>query len=395
VNTALEIRGLGKCFGNVVALDGLDLTIGRGRVIALVGPNGAGKSTLIRAILGLVHPDTGTLALDGEPLGRDWRYRGRIGYMPQAAHFPDNLTPRVVAMLRDLRAAPAPAPMSCSVVRTVGRHGPAGRALGAPQKLNAAIAFPSGRRSSSSTSRPPGSIRWRAVGSDKIRALRAGDGALGSPHRDRGAGGRPHVFVRAGSVCGRLAEPRQTGERSVSAPWRRSERGRMRATRRILRWSCNVLRSRTVLVYAALLFLLTDALFRFGGSGARVVLSLLNVVLILVPLVSALFGTMYVYGAREFTELLLAQPVGRRSLFTGLYLGLSLPLAGAFLAGVGLPFIVHAKPEAALWGPLLMLLAADSRRRSSSRRSLRCCHLGRPSRVRVRSWLEGAITYDG
>ena len=133
----------------------------------------------------------------------------------------------------------------------------------------------------------------------------------------------------------------------------------MKATRRILRYELhNVLRSRTVLVYAALLFLLTDALFRFGGSGARVVLSLLNVVLILVPLVSAVFGTMYVYGAREFTELLLAQPVGRRSLFTGLYLGLSLPLAGAFLAGVGLPFILHAKPEAALWGPLLMLLTA-------------------------------------
>jgi Cu-processing system permease protein len=133
----------------------------------------------------------------------------------------------------------------------------------------------------------------------------------------------------------------------------------VKATRRILRYELhNVLRSRTVLVYAALLFLLTDALFRFGGSGARVVLSLLNVVLILVPLVSAVFGTMYVYGAREFTELLLAQPVGRRSLFTGLYLGLSLPLAGAFLAGVGLPFILHAKPEAALWGPLLMLLTA-------------------------------------
>jgi Cu-processing system permease protein len=64
-----------------------------------------------------------------------------------------------------------------------------------------------------------------------------------------------------------------------------------------------------------------------------------------------------VYSAREFTELLLAQPVGRRSLFAGLYLGLALPLAGAFLLGVGLPFAIHAKAEAALWGPLGMLFA--------------------------------------
>ena len=133
----------------------------------------------------------------------------------------------------------------------------------------------------------------------------------------------------------------------------------MRTTTRVLKYELhNVRRSRAVLVYTVLLFLLTDVLFRFGGDGARVVISLLNVVLLLVPLVSVVFGTMYVYGAREFTELLLAQPVGRGSLFTGLYLGLALPLAGAFLAGIGIPFLIHARPAPALWGPLAMLLTA-------------------------------------
>jgi Cu-processing system permease protein len=133
----------------------------------------------------------------------------------------------------------------------------------------------------------------------------------------------------------------------------------MTTAARVLKYELhNVVRSRAVLVYAAFLFLLTDVLFRFGGEGPRVVLSLLNVALLLVPLVSVVFGTMYVYGAREFTELLLAQPVARTSLFAGLYLGLSLPLAGAFLLGVGLPFVIHARPEAALWGPLGMLLTA-------------------------------------
>ncbi len=133
----------------------------------------------------------------------------------------------------------------------------------------------------------------------------------------------------------------------------------MRTATRVLKYELhNVLRSKAVLVYTVLLFLLTDVLFRFGGDGARVVISLLNVVLLLVPLVSVVFGTMYVYAAREFTELLLAQPVSRGSLFAGLYLGLALPLAGAFLAGVGLPFAIHARPDAALWGPLAMLLTA-------------------------------------
>jgi Cu-processing system ATP-binding protein len=141
----LEIRGLGKRFGRVVALDGLDLTIGRGRVTALVGPNAAGKSTLIRAILGLVHPDAGTLVLDGHPLGRDWRYRERIGYMPQAAHFPDNLTPReVVAMLRDLRGAGAATDED--LFEWFAQSGAMDRPVrglsgGTRQKLNAAIAF--------------------------------------------------------------------------------------------------------------------------------------------------------------------------------------------------------------------------------------------------------------
>ena len=88
----------------------------------------------------------------------------------------------------------------------------------------------------------------------------------------------------------------------------------------------DLVRSRWLLGYTLLLLALTEALLRFGGSGPRAVISLLNVVLILVPLVSIVFGTMYLYGAREFIELLLAQPVGRRALFAGLYMGLALPL---------------------------------------------------------------------
>jgi Cu-processing system permease protein len=118
----------------------------------------------------------------------------------------------------------------------------------------------------------------------------------------------------------------------------------------------DVMRGKWLLFYGAFFLLLTEGLFRFGGEGARVILSLVNLVLLLVPLVGVLFGTVYLYGAREFNELLLAQPVSRRQLFGGLYLGLALPLAGALLVGVGVPFVFRGLPGGRELSVLLVLL---------------------------------------
>lgn len=133
----------------------------------------------------------------------------------------------------------------------------------------------------------------------------------------------------------------------------------MTAFLRILRAELrDVLRSRWLPGYALLFLVLTDVLFRFGGSGDRVLLSLLNAVLLLVPLVSIIVGTMHLYQSREFIELLLAQPVGRRSLFAALWVGLTLPMALAFVAGVGLPFLWHGVGDAG--GTLLTMLLAGA-----------------------------------
>jgi len=103
----------------------------------------------------------------------------------------------------------------------------------------------------------------------------------------------------------------------------------------------NVARSRWVIGYLLLLLAGTTLLLRFGGTGERALLSLLNVVLLLLPLVSVMFGVLYVHNAREFVELLLAQPVARGSLYSGLYAGVVLPLAGAFLVGTGVPLLLQ------------------------------------------------------
>jgi Cu-processing system ATP-binding protein len=100
----IEIRGVQKRFGRLPVLRGIDLTVERGRVTALVGPNAAGKTTLIKCILGLVRPDAGILTFDGEPIAGGSAYRARIGAMAQTASFPENLSAaELLRMLRDLR----------------------------------------------------------------------------------------------------------------------------------------------------------------------------------------------------------------------------------------------------------------------------------------------------
>lgn len=119
----------------------------------------------------------------------------------------------------------------------------------------------------------------------------------------------------------------------------------------------DAVRSRWLTVYAVFFALLSDGLLRFSGSDEKAILSLSTVVLIVIPLVTLVLSTIYVYNAREFTELLLAQPVKRSSMFAGLYLGLTIPLAGGFVAGVTLPFLVRGGGEPAQRGALLTLLA--------------------------------------
>lgn len=103
----------------------------------------------------------------------------------------------------------------------------------------------------------------------------------------------------------------------------------------------DAVRSRWLIAYALFFMLITEGLLRFSGDALKAQLSLVSVVLFLVPLVSVVFGTVYLYNAREFIELLLAQPVNRRQMFGGLYLGLTLPLALAFVGGLGAPFLLH------------------------------------------------------
>jgi Cu-processing system permease protein len=86
--------------------------------------------------------------------------------------------------------------------------------------------------------------------------------------------------------------------------------------------------------------------------------SLLNGVLLLIPLVTIVFGTIYWHGAREFNELLLTQPVRRSTLFHGLFAGLVLPLSAAFVLGVTVPMLAHRAVGSDTAPVLVLLLVA-------------------------------------
>jgi ABC-2 type transport system ATP-binding protein len=77
----LELAGLRRAFGDVVALDGLSFTVLPGQVFGFLGPNGAGKTTAMRAIVGVTSLDGGAVRWSGEPIGEE--ARRRIGYMPE------------------------------------------------------------------------------------------------------------------------------------------------------------------------------------------------------------------------------------------------------------------------------------------------------------------------
>jgi ABC-type multidrug transport system fused ATPase/permease subunit len=77
----LELRGLSRSYGDVVALDDLSFTVREGQMFGFVGPNGAGKTTAMRIVLGVLAPDRGEVRWRGQPMNDD--IRRRVGYMPE------------------------------------------------------------------------------------------------------------------------------------------------------------------------------------------------------------------------------------------------------------------------------------------------------------------------
>jgi len=96
----LAITSLRKTYGTLVALEGLDLEVHAGEILALLGPNGAGKSTAVKCLVGLLQPDSGKVTVDGVDALGDPSTRRLIGYLPEVARLHETLTPWEFLLLK-------------------------------------------------------------------------------------------------------------------------------------------------------------------------------------------------------------------------------------------------------------------------------------------------------
>jgi Cu-processing system permease protein len=116
----------------------------------------------------------------------------------------------------------------------------------------------------------------------------------------------------------------------------------------------DILRNKVVLAYTAFLLLISLSVFNLEDNASKGLLSLLNIILIIVPLLSIIFATIYVYNSAEFIELLVSQPVKRKTLLSSIYAGLTASLVMAVLVGIGIPVLLYDQTSVGL----LLVVAA-------------------------------------
>jgi Cu-processing system permease protein len=107
----------------------------------------------------------------------------------------------------------------------------------------------------------------------------------------------------------------------------------------------DILRNKIVIGYTIFLLLISLSVFNLEDTAAKGLLSLLNIILIIVPLVCVIFSTIYIYNSAEFIELLVSQPLRRKQLRASLFTGLAGSLALSFLIGIGIPVLLYAATD--------------------------------------------------
>jgi Cu-processing system permease protein len=157
----------------------------------------------------------------------------------------------------------------------------------------------------------------------------------------------------------------------------------------------DIFRNRVVLTYTLTMLVMSVSVFSLESNPAKGILTLLNLILFLVPLVSIIFSTIYIYNSAEFIELLVSQPIKRRSIWLSLFLGLSASLTFAFLLGAGAPILLY-KPSL---NSVLMILSGTLLTLIFVALAMWCAVILRDKAkgigITILVWMYFAIIFDG
>lgn len=115
----------------------------------------------------------------------------------------------------------------------------------------------------------------------------------------------------------------------------------------------DILRNKIVLAYTVFLLGIAFSVFSLEDNPQKGMLTLLNLVLFIVPMVCIIFSTIYIYNSSEFVELLVSQPIRRRSIWLSLFIGLAGALSLSFVIGIGIPILAYDHSST---GTLMLLM---------------------------------------
>ena len=170
---------------------------------------------------------------------------------------------------------------------------------------------------------------------------------------------------------------------------------------KILKYSFyDLMRSRWSYVYFLFYLALGFVLLFLNNDLSKAVITLMNIIIVLVPLIGTIFGIMYYYNSREFTELLLALPVRRSSIFLGQYFGVAGSLTLSLMLGLGIPFAAYGLfRSSAIWDFGLLLVTGAFLTLIFTALSFNIA-LSNENRIKgfgyaVLLWLFLAVIYDG
>lgn len=171
--------------------------------------------------------------------------------------------------------------------------------------------------------------------------------------------------------------------------------------RRIIRYSfADIARSRWSYLYFAFYLVIGFTLLFLNHDLSKAIITLINIVILLTPLIGTVFGVMFYYNSQEFTEILLAQPLKRSTIFLGQYLGLSLSLTASLIFGLGIPFLFYGISRSAAVGDFVLLLVAGAALTFIFVALAFNIALSNENRIRgfaysILLWLFLAVIYDG